>query len=172
MKRHARVWKWVLGLAGGMALAIGILVGDAYRKAGAVFERHEADVSRVLAEVRERDFVRPPLFGEGIPGNAFDDYRSALQNLKGPPTVGGSEIRLLRNGLSRRIADPGDEIMSPTSLSWPRVYAYLAGLSYLSQAAAQAHRRGNDHHAVEMVVLLFGAAQDTIGRGVPELASL
>jgi len=77
VKRKA--WKLVLGLLGGMAIILGLLVGDAHRRASAVLDRTRAELEKEVAAFRSRDHSRKSIFLETTDGNAWDHYAPALK---------------------------------------------------------------------------------------------
>ncbi len=83
MKRKA--WKLVLGVMGTMALVLGLLVGDAHRRAAAVLERNRTDVEKEVAAFRSRDHTRKSPYLETTDGNTWDHYGPALNAIGGIP---------------------------------------------------------------------------------------
>jgi hypothetical protein len=73
-----KAWKILAGL---LALA-GVLAASGALWIGSVAARRKGEMERrvagLIAEARARDPVRPVLYGDAVPGNAWDDYDRAL----------------------------------------------------------------------------------------------
>jgi len=78
-------WKIVLGMTGTMVLVLGLLAGDAHRRAAATLAWYRADLEKRTAEFRARDPARPSPAGEGLEGNAWDHYGPALKAIADVP---------------------------------------------------------------------------------------
>ncbi|HUR38914.1 MAG TPA: hypothetical protein VM222_05450 [Planctomycetota bacterium] len=106
MKRKA--WKLPLVLFGTMSLVLGLVVGDAHRRAAATLERHRVDFEQKAARFRGRDHARPPSFGEPIDGNAWEHYGPALTALLAVPDELANLVPIIE-GSPDIEGDPPDE---------------------------------------------------------------
>jgi hypothetical protein len=80
-----RTWKWIGVLIGVPALTGGALAAYAWHSSGAIFERHERDVAKIIEELRQKDRSQPALFGTGIEGNGWDSLSLGLAGLEKTP---------------------------------------------------------------------------------------
>lgn len=198
MKRKA--WKIVLAMIGVLALCIGLLVGDAHWRAEQTIARHLKDIEVQRAATLQRNSARPSAFGEGIEGNAWDDFVPAFQSIGAIPQelldlmpefepepeingIGPDEhaihtlllenkgaIELLRRGVQRRDVQLQESFLEAGSKPGYVAEALRAG-RLLMGASCHEHRLGNDLQALEYAKAGLALAQD-LGRRGPLIYAL
>src|SRR5262245_25182189 len=88
---------WSLAVAG---LAIGILlvVGALHLYVRSAETRHWEEMrtwcEQTARELRARDSRRPVLRGDALPGNAWDDYETALRSVESNKVLSTTEVYL------------------------------------------------------------------------------
>jgi hypothetical protein len=177
VKRRRRAW--ILGIVVALASIPGFLFWDAHRRATAAFDRHEAEIVRIVVDARNR-VERPSIHGEGRPGNAFDHYRPVLKrfdawmSMRRPmvPETNDLSVGALRDGLRCRTVDPAYEYERWETAVAPRLREARSTSTVLQRIARKAHKAGQDREALEVLVVLLGVAQDTLGRGTFDLEGL
>lgn len=194
----SRAWKWLLGIAAGVAAALGGLLWSLHSRATAVFERHEAEVKIAIAELRARPAEVVRLFDPERPGNGWDALVKALAAAASIPDSDGDEIPAI-NGMPDFKPDPVkveavflkhaavvDALREAARYREFRPeYRYEAGsgvdlidlnaafraMRFLSGRATHAHEQGRGKESLESILLGLALAQ-SVGRDGPTVSFL
>jgi len=188
-----RAWKLVLGLLGGMVVIVGLIVGDAHRRASATFAHHDREVAAMIAALRSRDASRPSIFPDAVNENGWGPYQEAFaafsalseEEQQAFPRIGLFEegelpddhllhnilakyrphLMLLEKGARCRIIEPGYNYEAGAEMALDWLTGALRAAQVLHGAAGHHYRTGDGAEALRLTALGLAVAQDLARKG-------
>lgn len=178
-----------------MTASLAWLFIQAERRATEIFDRHEQDVERKVGELAARDPARPPLFDPPLPGDTWELYYKASNELRemqdeislaipelwdgsGPaPPLDPAKIEDILRRCAPQIEGLRGSLRMEVRVTHdfeegmrPLEFHLSSGMpdlvsGFLARAAIHRHAQGRGREALEFLAMLLGVAQDRAREG-------